>query len=254
MQVIRTVLMALGIQGPIHYLSKEQPMHARALKAALLAVLIVAAFAALPAAAITVAPNTHVDISNTDALADVYFLYNFQYDGGGSFTSVGWLSDLIAAGTSSIDFYASREAPGSAGSGVYAIIGLCEPGAQGLVVAGGEGNKVGISLDTAVADPAIDTKAKWDEVFVYGGSPNPFKESDIAKALRDGDTALLTQFTGQFWNTFATMDEVGRLVDFSFAKDGGTAYASNPVPEPSSMLALGMGLVGLVGFARRRRK
>lgn len=75
-------------------------------------------------------------------------------------------------------------------------------------------------------------------------------------------------FNGNFWQVqgFISVGEVGALLNGNtilgnFTLSGGGTWTPpprntdpNPIPEPSTMLLLGLGLVGLVGWQMRKRK
>jgi hypothetical protein len=89
-----------------------------------------------------------------------------------------------------------------------------------------------------------------DLVFGYGTTPGFYNGSDVPPAGTDGwifdglSHTYTVNVAGSYYNgeQFTSSGVTGQVV-----------YADQPVPEPLTLLAVGMGIAGLVGYIRRRR-
>ena len=133
--------------------------------------------------------------------------------------------------------------------------------------------EVGKTYDfSAMYTGGVSSGMAWWEIGLYAGGHNAGKINDatpdmvVAKTDTNGDYFEVGGDPGSFWKTAATTFEatssiytvylkVGRINEWTpFGAAFDNVSITEVVPEPSSILALGAGLMGMAGFVVRRRK
>ena len=123
----------------------------------------------------------------------------------------------------------------------WAVIGLYDSDHDG----------VSISFDNTDAQSAINQNHVWNDYFYYGGGMG-LQETDVADALRTGQSEWMLGSLGSWWCVGDYFGSVHTLVNFSGATDGGSVYAqATPVPEPLT-LTMAAPLVALVVAGREQ--
>ena len=126
---------------------------------------------------------------------------------------------------------------------------------------------IGSQLRTATFYPNVPTSGQWDVYTWYtqGAARYTSVEYTVHTALCDDIKYVDQQVNGGQWNHLGTYTFAPGLADFVMLSNRGSdtnkivvadamkfTYVG-PIPEPSSLLALGGGMLGLAGLIRRRR-
>ena len=113
-----------------------------------------------------------------------------------------------------------------------------------------------VFMDNDFAADAL-TKAKFSEVFPTVAGRDRVRHSVLVQAIKDsqlGDSDALqslTEFFIEDAGKFAAFDPENsfRVVEFSYPEE----IDVDPIPEPTTIAILGIGLAGLAGGAARRK-
>lgn len=193
------------------------------------------AFALLPTLALAQYPSTAgIDLTTTVDLHDVFILYTADAFSA-SYETYTRIGDLTA-GTHELNLSLTNPFGRPVRTTQpYAIIGAS--GEAGVVV----------SFNATAAAGAIGNP--WEGVF--GGAA----EADVYRYLTSADENYrLRSFYASYRSLFPAFSEsslpAGQLVKFSNGTSVGTVQV-NPVPEPASMAALGLGAAAMLRPRKR---
>ncbi|MDO8585558.1 MAG: PEP-CTERM sorting domain-containing protein [Armatimonadota bacterium] len=166
----------------------------------------------------------------------------FLWENNGNITDLGSLNNTWSNG---YDINNHRQIAGTSGYGGGSAGFLWENGTKYIMPQGGNANAQGINDEGAVVG-LYASSSPDSHAYVGGVSDGQGYVSDLG-TFQDG-----THNIG--YGTYA--DAINDLYTVvGSAERNGVQHATlwNPVPEPSSLFALGSGLFGFIGFLSRRR-
>lgn len=183
----------------------------------------------------------------------------FNYNDGGTPTTVSDVNTTILDDTFELDFD-----PGTAGVSVYYNADYANNADFNLgvfdVIDGGSDlfqnvngtltSDVGISL---IENTLAANVFYVDNGGVMGADISTLPYEDVLLALADSSVNL-TGFFAESFKDMTTGDEVFTGTVNILVEDNGTDIEFQPVPEPSTIILLGSGLLGLAYVGRKRRK